>query len=117
MTVKKEIETRRRSQEKSENSFADTKAELKAMNSRMNNAEDRTNDLLDRMEITQSKKKQKNESSKRDLWDNIKCAHLHTVGIPEGEEREKGIENVSEEIMAENVPNLKKDTDIQGQEA
>ena len=40
MTVKKEIETRRRSQEKSENSFADTKAELKAMNSRMNNAEE-----------------------------------------------------------------------------
>ena len=35
MTVKKEIETRRRSQEKSENSFADTKAELKAMNSRI----------------------------------------------------------------------------------
>ena len=56
MTVKKEIETKRRSQEELENSFADTKAELKAMNSRMNNAEERMNDLLDRMEITQSKK-------------------------------------------------------------
>ena len=45
MTVKKEIETIRRSQEELENSFADTKAELKAMNRRMNNAEERMNDL------------------------------------------------------------------------
>ena len=36
---KKELETIRRSQEKLENSFAETKAELKAMYSRMNNAE------------------------------------------------------------------------------
>ena len=39
---KKELETIRRSQEKWENSFAEMKAELKAMNSRMNNAEERT---------------------------------------------------------------------------
>ena len=30
------------------------------------------------------------------------------MGIPEGEERAKGIENVFEEIMAENFPNLTK---------
>ena len=39
------------------------------------------------------------------------------IGIPKGEEREKGIENVFEEIMAENFPNLKKETDTQVQEA
>ena len=55
MTVKKEIETIRRSQEELENSFADTKAELKAMNRRMNNAEERLSDWQDRiMEIIQS---------------------------------------------------------------
>ena len=32
-------------------------------------------------------------------------------------DREKGIKNVSEEIMAENFPNLKKETEIQVQEA
>ena len=37
---KKELETIRRSQEKLENSFAETKAELKVMNSRMNNVEE-----------------------------------------------------------------------------
>ena len=35
----------------------------------------------------------------------------------EGEERERGIENIFEEIMAENVPNLKKETDVQIQKA
>ena len=38
------------------------------------------------------------------------------IGMPKGEERGKGIENV-EEIMAENFPNLKKETDMQVQEA
>ena len=109
---KKKLETTRRSQEKLENSFAETKAELKSMNSRMNNAEERISDLEDRlMEITQSKQKtesqmkKKNESNIRDLWDNIKQANLCIIGIPEGEEREKGIEDVFEEIMAENFPN------------
>ena len=59
----------------------------------------------------------KNESNRTDLWDNIKHANLHILGIPEGEEREKGIENVFEEIVAENFPNLKEETDIQVQEA
>ena len=36
----------------------------------------------------------KNESNVRDQWDNIKHANPHIIGIPEGEEREKGIENV-----------------------
>ena len=38
----------------------------------------------------------------KDLWDNIKQAKLHIIGIPEGEEKKKGIENIFEEIMAEN---------------
>ena len=37
---KKELENIRRSQENLENSFAETKSELKAMNRRMNNAEE-----------------------------------------------------------------------------
>ena len=34
-----------------------------------------------------------------------------------GEERERGIENVLEEIMTKHFPNLRKETDIQVQEA
>ena len=42
------------------------------------------------------KPKAKRESNIRDLWDNIKWAHLCIRGIPEGEEKEKGIENIFE---------------------
>ena len=47
------------------------------------------------------------------IRDNIKKGNLHITGIPKGEEREKGIENIFEEIMAESFPTLKKETDIQ----
>ena len=57
----------------------------------------------------------KHESNIRDLWYNIKLTNLHIIGIPEREEKEKGIENIFEEIMAENVPNLKEtDSKIKG---
>ena len=64
------------------------------------------------MEITQSgqqteKQKKRHKSNIRDLWHNIKHANLGIIGIPEGEEKEKGIENIFEEIMSENFPNLK----------
>ena len=39
------------------------------------------------------------------------------MGVPEGEDREKGPEKLFEEIVPENVPNLGKETDIQVQEA
>ena len=39
------------------------------------------------------------------------------MGLPEGEEREQGIENLFEKIMTENFPNLVKKIDIQVQEA
>ena len=52
---RKELENIRRSQEILENSFAETQAELKALKSRMNNAEEQINDLEDKiMVITQS---------------------------------------------------------------
>ena len=38
--IRKQLENIRRSQERSENSFPETKVELKALKSRMNNAEE-----------------------------------------------------------------------------
>ena len=32
------------------------------------------------------------------------------MGVPEGEEREKRLEKISEEIIAKNVPNIGKET-------
>ena len=52
----------------------------------------------------------RNEDSLRDLWDNIKHNNIHIIGVPEGEEREKGPKKISEEIIAENFPNMGKET-------
>ena len=49
----------------------------------------------------------KHESNIRDVWDKVKQANLYIIGIPEGEEKEKQIGNIFEEIMSENIPNLK----------
>ena len=73
------------------------------------------------MEITQSGQQTENQIKKqgnniRDLWDNIKQANLRIIGIPEGVEKDKGMENIFEEIITENFPNLK-DTDFKTQEA
>ena len=43
----------------------------------------------------------RNEDSLRDLWDNIKCINICVIGVPEGEEREKGPEKIYEEIIVE----------------
>ena len=55
LSAEMQITIKRKRQEKLKNSFADTKDELRAMNIRMNNAEEKRSDLEDRiMEITQS---------------------------------------------------------------
>ena len=118
-SFRKELENIRRNIEKSENSFAETQTELKALKSRMNNAEEQISDLKDRIiEITESGPQTENPMKKheriiKDLRDNIKWDNLHIVGIPEGEEREEGIENIFEEIISENIANLK-ETDTKG---
>lgn len=61
------------------------------------------------------KKIKKNEDSIRDLWDSIKNDNICIIEVPEGEEREKKTENLLEEVMAENFPNLVKETNFQVQ--
>ena len=43
--------------------------------------------------------------------------HIRVIGVLEGEEKEQEIENLFEEIIKENFPNLVKEIDIQVQEA
>ena len=43
--------------------------------------------------------------------------HIHIIGVPEGKEREKGTENILEEITAKNFPNMGKKPLTQIQEA
>ena len=42
--------------------------------------------------------------------------NIHIIGVPEGEEREKGPEKIFEEIIVENFPNMGKEISTQLQE-
>ena len=42
------------------------------------------------------KRMKKNEDSLRMFWENIKCTNIHIIGVPEGEEREKGPKKIFE---------------------
>ena len=59
----------------------------------------------------------RNEDSLRDHWDNIKHNNIRIIGVPEGEERDKGPKKIFEEITVENFPNMGKEIATQVQEA
>ena len=59
----------------------------------------------------------RNEDSLRDLWDNIKYNNIRIIGVPEGEERERGPEKIFEETIVVNFPNMGKEIATQVQEA
>ena len=57
------------------------------------------------------------EDSLRDLWDNIKHTNIRIIVVPEEEEIKKGSEEILEEIIVENFPNMGKEIVNQVQEA
>ena len=56
---------------------------------------------------------QQNKERLRNLQDILKCSNIQIIGVPEGEEEEQQIENLFEQIMKENFPNLGKEIDFQ----
>uniref|UniRef100_A0A8C9BEN8 L1 transposable element RRM domain-containing protein n=1 Tax=Phocoena sinus TaxID=42100 RepID=A0A8C9BEN8_PHOSS len=122
-TFNKDVEEVKNKQTEMNNTIIEMKNTLEGIKSRITEAEEQISDLEDRMvEFTaaeQNKEKgmTRNEDSLRELWDNIKRNNIHIIGVPEGEEREKGPEKISEEIIVKNFPNMGKEIATQGQEA
>ena len=106
-----------------QNTITEIKNSLEAANSRIQEAEERISEVEDRLEeITDAEQKReerlkKNEESLRELCNNIKRTNIRMIGVPEGEEREKGTEKIFQEIIAENFPNMGKESLTQIQEA
>ena len=55
---------------------------------------------------------QKNGERLRNLWDNFKCSNIQIIGLPESEEDEQEIDDLFENIIRENFPNLAKEIDF-----
>ena len=104
------------------NKITEMKTTQEGINRRITEAEERISDLEDRMveyaavEQNKEKRMKRNEDSLRDFWHNIKCNNIRIIGVPEGEEREKGLDKILEEIRVENFPNLGKEIATQVQE-
>ena len=56
------------------------------------------------------------EGSLTDLWNNIKLTNIWIIGVTEEEEKEKGYEKISEEIIVKTSPNMGKEIVNQFQE-
>uniref|UniRef100_A0A9L0RNE6 L1 transposable element RRM domain-containing protein n=1 Tax=Equus caballus TaxID=9796 RepID=A0A9L0RNE6_HORSE len=121
--ISKELEDMKKNQSEMKNTIHEIRNSLEGLNSRVEEAEERISKLDERLEeITQAEQKREkrirqNENSVRELWDNIKRANIRITGVPEGEKRDKGAENLFVKITEENFPHLRKETDIQVQEA
>ena len=81
-----------------------------------------TSKVEDRMvEINEAERKKekrikRNEDNLRDLWDNVKCHNIRIIAVPEEEDKKKGHEKILKEIIAENVPKMRKEIVTQVQE-
>ena len=53
-----------------------------------------------------------NEEKLLNLWDNFKPSNIWIIGVPEGEQ-EQETENLFQQIMKENFPNLAKEIEFQ----
>ena len=105
-----------------QNTITEIKNALEAANSRIQEAEEQTSKVDRLVEITDAEQKREkrlktNEQSLRELWDNVKRTNICITGVPEGEEREEETEKIFQEIIAENFPNMGKESLTQIQEA
>ena len=75
------------------NTINEIKNSLEGINSRITEAEEQIHDLQDKIvEITTTEQnKEKRMKIIEDLWDNIKRANVQIIGVPEEEEKKKGL--------------------------
>ena len=71
-----------------------------------------------RQEAEEKREKQLKDDEERlkEINDSFRRKNLCIIGVPESAERDRGPESILEQIIAENFPNLGRETGIQIQE-
>ena len=88
-----------------------TNSDRKETRTQINNLEQKE-EINIQPEQNEETRIQKNEESLRNLWDNFKLSNVRIIGVSE-REQEQEVENLFEQIMKENFPNLAKEIDFQ----
>ena len=97
-TFNKDLEELKSKQAMMNTTINEIKNSLEGINSRITEAEERISDLEDKIvEITiaeqnKEKRMKRMEDRLRDLWDNMKCTNIRSIGVPDEEEKKKGTE-------------------------
>ena len=105
------------------NSMSQMQSKLEALTVRVNEAEERISELEDGLVEDKAKiesglkKIHAQECRLREITDSMKRSNVRIIGIPEGVEKNRGLEEIFEQIVAENFPNLARETSIHVQEA
>lgn len=95
---------------------------LDVLTARVNEVEKRVTDMEDKLmvrkEAEEKREKQfrDHEESLKEINDSLRRKNLCIIGVPENAERDRGPESIFEQILAEEFPNLGKETGIQIQE-
>ena len=96
-SINKDTEELKNKHAETSNTITEIKNTLEGINSRISEAEERISELEDKMvEITseeQNKVKtmKRTEDNLRDLWNYIKRMNIRIIGVPEEEEKRKGM--------------------------
>ena len=83
------------------NAINEIKITLEGTMSRITETDDRISEVEDKMvEINEAERKKEkrikgNEDNLRDLWDNVKCANIRIIGVPEEEDKRKAMRSYS----------------------
>ena len=95
---------------------------MEATAARMDEAEQRISNIKDKlMENNEAEKKREIKAKEhnlriRETSDSFK-RNIRIIGVPEEEERQRGVQGLCQQIIAENFSNMGKNTDIKIQEA
>ena len=100
------------------NAITEIKNTLEGTNSRITEAEERINEVEDRMVVineAERKKRKRNEDNLRDLWNNVKYPNIQMLntsifmGVPEEEDKKKRHDKILEQIIVENFLKMGKE--------
>ena len=107
----------RSNQAEIKNQLNEIQSKLDVLTTRVNEVEERVSDIEDKL-MAKRETEEKRDRQLKDHEDRLREINslrkkkLRLIGVPEGTERARGPEYVFEQILAENFPNLGRETGI-----
>ena len=112
----------RSNQAEMKNQLNEMQSKLEVLTTRDNEVEERVSDIEDKLMAKRETEEKRDRQLKdkedrlREINDSLRKKTLRGIGVTDGAKIDRGPEYVFEQILAENIPNLGRETGIQIQE-